>query len=838
MPSPIIPWLPSNIPAEIQSELTRRKTARGLNYTSNAVASWDKDTGDWSRYKGPMTAWARVCSNGWGTPTPETAGLPFKDQKFDYPGLVMYEGEEFYTTYGFGGILKNAKGQAVLGWTPKGTPHTLIYDLATSQYPIHVPSPSLGKIEATIQKELYRRVNISWTCFSYKQLEYLTPYLLVPGISVIVEWGWNHFNPNSLLDLTDTNLLAEYWDDPYPLYSENILLSRGNYDVIFGIITNFEWSVEGNVIKCSTEITSKDRLYSGISTNATAVKNNTSEVSSKNVNEEYTPEWFTNLNTLCAGNFITNIVTLSKYKGSIDALSLGASGGSAELKSLCKKLSSQGKENYWRGVFTGRPEKSVDRTGINKKDFDYSADTTKDVWVNMGFLVEIINSCVPIKSISNKRNEFFQVDIDDCPIGGHPNLISTDGSVLLIPNKLAPKYNFNGIFQYEKPQYLDRGYNPQNLRGVPDGYNDELWHADFTLSVVFRHINTPKRDDLDKHINKNRSSYKNVGKDGFEFPFISTAKIGKMEIPRYRYGYFKDLYFNLNEFHRIVKGLTKQDSYTTIYNKIFEKISSACRGYWDLSLVEGSSRDGGGVPTMKVVDSKMIPIRNGDDKPYYFNYGEADSIIQSISFKPALSTAMATRIIFSEQNSDGSKMSISSDGDLLDYQFRDMILSRKDNKDPAGDLQDNNTDRKTALNKTRESLQSLNPPPDGSYPMTINKSGVSKPPPESIQHLRLVLPNEEFLTLLLDDKDTDNNSRYVGVQPNITAEIRLLGIGGLRTFQMFFIRNLPKPYSDKNIVFRIVDIQQEIENGNWITIIRAGIIPLKGSIKKALNVED
>ena len=843
MSSPIIPWLPSNIPAEIQQELNRRKTARGLNFTSNTVASWDKDTGDWNKYKGPMSAWARVCSNGWGVPTPDTAHLSFRNQKFDFPGMVLYSGEEFYTTYGFGGIINNARGQSILGWTPNGTPHSLVYDVSTSEYPIHVPTPNISKVEATIQKELYRRVNINWTCFSYKQLEYLTPYLLVPGISVIVEWGWNHFNPNSLLDLTDIDRLAQYWDDPYPLYTENILLSKGNYDVIFGIITNFEWSIEGNTIKGNTEITSKDRLYSGISTNSTAVKSNaTREEPAKNINPEHSPEWFTNLRTLCGENFISSIVTLSKYRGDIESLNLGSSGGGVELKSLCQKLSRQGKESYWRGIFTGRDESNLkEREGVHQKDFDFVADTSKNVWVNMGFIVEIINSCVPIKSISDKKDHFFQVDVDDCPIGAHPNLISTNGSILLIPNKIAPKYNFNLITNVQSHFFDKSDYYTDNLRGIPEGYDKRMWYADYALSVAFRHGNTPKRDDLDKHINANRYGKRNTGKDGFEFPFTSPAQIGRLTVPSHHYGYFKDLYINLNAFKDIVTKTTKQDTYTSVYEKIFDALSSAVLGYWDFALVEGSSRDEGGMPAMKVVDNKMIAIRNNDDKPYYFNYGEADSIIQSISFKPALTTAMATRIIFSDQNNNKDyKTSISSDGDLLDYQFRDMILSRRDTKNESENLQDNNEDRKKAINESRTELQLLDSPPEGSLPMTINRdrSGKKIPPPEDVQHIRLALPNPEFLTMMLNDDDMDNNSRYVGVQPNITAEIRLLGIGGLRTFQMFFIRNLPKPYSEKNIVFRIVDIQQEIENNNWITVIRAGIIPLRGSIKRALGVDE
>jgi hypothetical protein len=65
--------------------------------------------------------------------------------------------------------------------------------------------------------------------------------------------------------------------------------------------------------------------------------------------------------------------------------------------------------------------------------------------------------------------------------------------------------------------------------------------------------------------------------------------------------------------------------------------------------------------------------------------------------------------------------------------------------------------------------------------------------------------------------------------------LTLQGIGGLRTFQYFLVRNLPEPYSDRNILFRITDVHQTLEAGNWETTIRAQPLPLKGYIKNRLK---
>src|ERR1019366_2664319 len=102
---------------------------------------------------------------------------------------------------------------------------------------------------------------------------------------------------------------------------------------------------------------------------------------------------------------------------------------------------------------------------------------------------------------------------------------------------------------------------------------------------------------------------------------------------------------------------------------------------------------------------------------------------------------------------------------------------------------------------------------------------------------RLALPAPDILQLLLDDGDEDNNPKYTGIMPGIQATFTIQGIGGLRTFMMFLCRGLPEPYSEKNIIFRIVDVQETIESGKWTTQITAGVIPLREHIKARLGIK-
>ena len=61
------PWIPRPIPTWLIKELGRRNNDIGVNYISNNPASTDwSENGNWNKYKGPLTPWIRVCSNGTG----------------------------------------------------------------------------------------------------------------------------------------------------------------------------------------------------------------------------------------------------------------------------------------------------------------------------------------------------------------------------------------------------------------------------------------------------------------------------------------------------------------------------------------------------------------------------------------------------------------------------------------------------------------------------------------------------------------------------------------------------------------------------------------------------
>lgn len=819
MPAPIIPWEPCNIPEEIQAELNRRKTNRSFNYIDGAKGEWDGTTGEWTKYRGPMVPWVRFCSNG--------AGRAGKDGREDKQGFVLSGGKSFYNGYGFG---QNASGSmnSIIGYMPDGAPHLIDNDLRTSNYPIHVPAPEIEKISVTIQKELFRRASVEWVCFSKKQLEYMTPYFLIPGITCVLEWGWNHYDPTSLLRLDKIDELKRLNDNPYPLYTDHILKSKGNYDVLFGKITHFEWSVEGNKIKCKTEITSQDRIYAGLvvdSNSVDQIKN------SKGQETDIKP-----LNNLT--QFVDKVLT--QFKGvnsSKDPETV------PQLKGFVQYLKTVHPNNwkeYVYGIFYGRDPEDTKKDTIpydnKKEDFDRKSPN-KELWINLGLLMEAINfHTAPLKSFKNKP--MFRVDIEDCVIGGHPNLISTDGSVVLIPNAEAPKY-FSGRFGFtpsesktsKEADYkaLDNINNP--LVKVPDKKEDAATQgklADYQLFMVCKQRGGARRDNLDEVINKIRYENNSKSKGTFEFPFLNDVPsfAGSKDYPRRYSGFLRHLYFNVGTLQDMLTKDADIKTYPQLIEKIMEKISDSAGNFWDFRLVSGTGKrglDGNELATMKIVDYRFISTANRGT-PYSFDYFDADSLLQGIGFKPTLSNAQAIRTIYAQTNNPDKKTTLTNgENELLDYKFRDRLFLDEDKKVTSPTKPDT-----SQFDERMRELQQISPVA-GTYQVT-SKNQIGMPFVR-----RLVLPSPDVLKLLLDDGDEENNPKYTGIMPGIQASFTIQGIGGLRTFMMFLVRNLPEPYSHQNIVFRIVDVQETVEASKWTTVITAGVIPLREQIKKRLG---
>ena len=940
------PWAPHPIPSWLIKEFTRRQKDIGFEYpAANNTVTWSEN-GTWQNYKGPMTAWARLFSNG-------TGKISYNSRSARRDGFALYGGQGFDDAFGF---YKNSSGnisnQTILGYDSKGEPHTLdltndgnlvsfsnklINDQRTTQK--YLPAPGIVSIDSVIQKERIRKVTINWKCYGFAQLEYMTPYFLTPKISMVVEFGWNHFNPESLLFLKDEGdnlekLKELFLNKGYLLYDENIKNSFGLYDVTMGYITGFDFSSQDGVtFDCKTEIMSKHANYSGVQVKNAA---NISSDQNKSIIQSSFPEFLEKRLTK-----LPNCIEKKKsFRDPLDSEEEKSARGSDATFFFNRfpfymDTSATPVAKPEDRIFIGRKREYEDSNLMQEvKEYDWDAKDQKDVWVTMGFLVELANVffereiSIKYKDDDKKQKELFSlynINIDDVKIGAHPNLISTDGNVLLIPNADSPKFNIG--FSYPTTFPDDNDYQKQtdavnpnifrsNVTNFTVGKIKDLEPKDRTIVKIFKtgkqakikkiddkpvkekgsNINstnstsffgTPPgsasvfensfstnetagdavslfnfgdakkiyegiksygaeligteagqvissaksalpplsvyRDDLDGILNRFRYRSNKVKKGDFAFPQMADdtndtgTKAG-------HWGYLKDLYINKNVIIEVAKSA---DTVENFYNNLLNKISTSAANFWDFSVVEEGKH-------LKIIDKKFINAK--EMNIYQFDIGSSNTFIRSINFTAQLSNVAANQVLSSGGSSPSNQENKSPTGEITSNEILNFPYGDRFNPDDPKAKTNRSIDGNL---ETIKQLQSN--PTKGANSLIMSFTSTQKPDRgrgiaggiNGFNIVNLVLPSQTLLLGLLNDLDYSNNTNvYGGQQPGFTVEMTLQGISGLRTFQLFSLKNLPSPYSEREILCQIIDVSHKVDGGNWTTTIKAGIRSIRGQTLK------
>ncbi len=858
------PWIPRHIPVEIREELARRSTDIGIEYKPNGTA-WYDDHKTWDKYKGPLTSWVRVCSNGAGVNLFNKATL---ENKRD--GFIMYGGDGFHNTFGINPSANTLSNTSVLGYDVFGKPHQINPDIRTGLNFIKngkviqpgMPTPSVVSIDAVFQKEIIRKVTINWKCYGFSQLEYMTPYFLTPKISVIVEFGWNHFNLSSLLDLTDDVTLSDLYINGSPLYNR-ILQSNGMYEVTFGMIGNFEFTTQdGFMFDCKTEVYSKHRNYSGALINQSPENkefiSETETISSPSL-FEFMDKRLKKISTCVEGsgkNFFDSLDPSEDIKFKTEL--------NTDLKSV---------------FYGGKPEDRVclprnkvksDPNQTTPHSIDWDNGETDEMWVSMGFLVELMNlfttQTINIHTTSIDSYKLFSINIDDVVIGGHPNLISCDGNILLIPNSKAPKFNIGRKYwledysdkssilskvqnnQFQKQTYTEPLEIKNDLPNIqlfkifqtgfvgnvdsdgqqkPDGnlqplklFGNKLPNTSQTGTGSIDLTATPNkfkrgvfRDDIDSFINRFRYKNSVTTKGSYSFPQYKPMDDFGFEREAGYWGYLKDLYVNVNTVIEVAKNINTAQEF---YDTLLQKISAASGDFWDLKIVESDDE-------LKIIDKKYINLKPLTNEMYQFQI-DSTSIIKSLSFTTNMTNAQANQVIASSNNNQEVRTGRALSVQPLNFVFSDRLKINET-------VQDN---KKTQINQSSDIIKQYQ-----KYGKLLDTYSVSFGTPDQgfYKVYSLALPSKSLLLSILNDyDDTKNTNIYGSQQQNFTCEIVLQGISGLRTQQCFSIKNLPRPYSENDVIFQIVDITHNLQNGDWTTSIKASIRPLGKN--KLLNLSN
>lgn len=409
----------------VKEELANRKNNIGMDnsYNKNML------------YKGPLSVWARATS------------FTVSD---NFIGFVMTSTYGFENDYGF-----NPLNETILGYDVNNKKHVLKNDNLLMKLK-HRPPPGIESIKVDMQggAAKFRKINLSWKCYSVEQLEYMEKYFMLPQASVLVEFGWNNFNKNNLVNLKLKQEVNDIFTNDLKIL-EKVEKSNGRYEIIPGKITSFNYSVsELGLYTCTTEISSNSQLYNSLS----SLHQNTDKV--KTVIQSFSNK-LRNRGMTTIKKYESGVLTLSELKHPI-----------IQGKSF---LSNNGSKTYYR-----------------LKEF-----------------FEFFNDHFNIDGSEIK----YKFNIEEVFISAHPNIKTTDANILLIPNSASPYWQyFEEPTKYVNP--IDKIQNelPEDKLLLEQYNNKARIDLNFILNESrnqinekndpFKHIDFPYRGQSDSLISK------------------------------------------------------------------------------------------------------------------------------------------------------------------------------------------------------------------------------------------------------------------------------------------------------------------------------------------------
>lgn len=775
------PYASVPISGYMRREFERRRDTYGSNYVnSNSYASGEAD--GMAQYRGPMTSWIRAVSNG-------------KTEKGS--GFVLKGGDGFKPSYGVGG------SASVIGYTHDGTPH-LIDNGSKSTLQKHRPIPGIESIEVDIRKDVYRLAFIKWKCYSLEQLNYMMPYMFNPYTTVVLEWGWNTYNPESLIDISavgtptkftkngteiikgseGSGMLGSYMNPS--LIEQGLEKSNGRYDGMIGHIVNFDFTFNSSEMcfNCTTEIASNSRFYFGLVSDSVVAERDPGSDTMANHAKATRLDFFSTTVPAFLNDY------LSEMSG--------------------KGLPVEKKGNVYSSLINRRvfsPQKYFQTLGGSP------TNQAGHIYVSFGLLVDILN-----KENANTVNRI-HIDIENQKIGAHPNMVSCSDK-FLIPNSAAPYFNPNTLADSTVGFYKDESVLYSSFSGNKNQIADKL---------LDRILSTTKRQNLDLVINYLKV---NNGVNETQFPSSNNHYEGMLKNIYLSFNFLKEQFKSTPDLRTFLKSICEMlnDNVPVWRLEVIDwdgKLSIRDINYIDLEIL-----------TKK---KEFFGIDNREPAIYMFDAFSQDSFLKEFGFNVKLSDAIANAVVNQTNNQivdDKREQNENVSGNVTNKSYifstiNDVLLNKMPPYEPGSTVSVPNTPLTltaaaavaAAVAVKQTELSNID-----SETISFRKQMTDTAGNKTTGVMRLVMPGESGkakLKQLLNDGSVEFSNISTMPIPGVKVEFSILGISGFRMFQIFGVNNLPKPYDD--CLFQITELKHSVTETGWITKVTAAVRP-RGAI--------
>jgi hypothetical protein len=838
----------------VRGELMRREKNYGMHYPTERTGTndrgthastefGDKDLGIGSQgflddqyvdtiYRGPKTAWARFVSNA--TTQDNKIGLPIHE------GFIMHGVESFDDNYGFSKDPSKTH-KNVLGFDAQGNPH----QVEEADFK-HRPPPGVMnvKVEYSGIATGERKTTIEFVCWSRSQLDYLQPYFFTVGVTAIVEFGWNHFPREALIDLKNVGRPGKmYTGSPdvadgssnYVLAkgrggslteseaklvnarrknegrkqnisagadAEGKLISRptglvglfndghvchekmksgkGNYSFAIGMISNYSYSLrQDGGYDCSVELTSMAQVAKMMTNDATKAQNK--KVQSADSEE---PTKLSNFKKFIEEDLDDIVVDLAEGDsgtGTFGGNSRSINDLGVNSSEFLKKL------RAYRHVYA---PSEADKGNV------YHAGDNEDKFISLYMLSVIINNFFSRKV--KTKGDLYRLDIANSRCIAHPNIKSTDGNVLLIPNAVAPRRNRSKKFD-GSTSTIFYGTMTANALAKNNTFgktaNAQLRLNEIYASTSKTGIATNMRDNLHSVITVVQK-HKNVLYPSQPFPDFLPGTKGMS-------GRLRDLYINTTVIKDAVKN---HKTIITMLDAILKKISTACCDIWDFRVVPLDSNTSNEtkltIRDMKFYGNKTVETIKRDNKAYIFRAHQKNSIVRGLDLDIQVPAELKSMVVYDRHD----------DAQVAFYQRskNDRILKEVEGvKVIPGVVREETTEEDDEAEKTNKEYFII--------PMKGTLAGYD------IQCVDIDTARvKESMTsdMIPENAVKGYNQPIDGCEMTLTID----GIEGLRMLDAFNCTGIPTHWF-MNGIWQITAIDHAVQNGDWETTVRAILRP-------------
>lgn len=128
------------------------------------------------------------------------------------------------------------------------------YEEASSGRLVAKPTINSADINTTGTNGSMRKGTVKFTVYSMSQLKAVQKSYFIPGLSCLVQWGWNIKSDGKAVSRIDLSTIKSFSSGQQKV-QKHIKAQKGCMDAMFGVISDFNWSFDPSSKSYSCEIT-------------------------------------------------------------------------------------------------------------------------------------------------------------------------------------------------------------------------------------------------------------------------------------------------------------------------------------------------------------------------------------------------------------------------------------------------------------------------------------------------------------------------------------------------------------------------------------------------------